>query len=172
MYIIISMTLRTGGFSSSLFRLSLFFLILHDCQHKISYPVTHVTVVKEKSGAEERILTMRVDSSQKEDSTSSFRGLVRTLPLSSLLSPSPLLVSSLIAPHPFSFPNTRCFAPFIYRKHANPRSGSRPFSSCEQKPTGWSSFRMRDKLLNSLPFSFPTRDSISVILVLFYVASV
>lgn len=120
---------------------------------------------------------MRVDSSQKENNSSSFRALVRMLPLSPLdlfylLYSLPLFVPSLVAPHPSSFPIDGASLPSFTVSMQTREEDPRPSLLVNKsRPAGRLSFRMRDKLLNFFPFSFLTADSISVILVLFYVAS-
>jgi len=63
---------------------------------------------------------MRVDSSQKEN-TLSFRTLLRTLPPSDLFYLLHVFLLSRLILFP-SYRHRRRFAPFIYRKHANPRA--------------------------------------------------
>jgi hypothetical protein len=127
-----------------------------------------------EGGKEERILIMRVDLSQKED-TSSFRA-VSTLPPSDLFY---LFYFFLLSLRLILFPSPSAALRSLHLPQARkPASRSDPLFLQEQKPTGWldgwPSFRLRPRgeVFNFLPFSFPTGDSISVALALFYVASV
>lgn len=166
-------------------RRSLLFFVILQTRPRINYLVVTLTRIA-RGGKEERILTTRVNSSQKENIPELSR--VGTLPcfdlfclslISSLsLSPSPsfLLSSRLIL---FPFPSAALRSRPIYRKHANPQTEVQPSSLEEQKPRpACRAFlfgcERAARVFNSLPFSFPRRGipSLCVALVLLYPASV
>lgn len=130
-----------------------------------------MSVVK-GGGEKEEIVTMRVDSSQKEN-TLSFRTLVRTLPPSDLfyLLHVLLLSSRLIL---FPSPSAAALRSPHLPQARKPASRSDPlFLENKSRTAGWLSFRTaQGEVFNFFRFSFRTGDSISVVLTLFYVANV